>query len=559
MKNNLTEKDIKTINKLAEKYDIKELKINDKEKIFNLKQLCIFDTNIKHIPAAIFKITNLKSLSIYCNNLNRLPKEICDLIKLKELDIISRCLIELPKEIGNLSNIKKLSIYCENLKQLPKEIGDLINLKKLYIYCENLESLPNEIERLTNLEFIRIECENLKQLPKEICNLINLKELSIYCKNLKSLPNEIEKLTNLESIHIESENLKQLPKEIHNLIKLKRFDIDCPNSENFPDGEIVYINNGYDVIPEYPIKHEIKNGRVDILIKSNDKENNEDEENKEKPHCIIIENKLHGAKDEESQLLRYYEACIKDFEVDKIVYLPNLDKKNKPDKQSEEGIPKELIETIIGYNGENKDFHAVLNDSLEEVKLNSNIEWHLLLKHYLKILRLTGETKMDALTEKFYDKIKSEPEEYKKIQLIATMYNDLIKTRLNSLKEEFKGEYKQYWFIKDFYSKRRGINYTIVIDVYADSSYLSLFSREEETANEDNPKSKKKWEQDNKDIEAWLKKHKLFEGFDNGGDYLARWYKGFKFPEEENKLYEFAKKLIECLEEDVESIYNSGK
>ena len=324
--------------------------------------------------------------------------------------------------------------------------------------------------------------------------------------------------------------------------------------------EIVYINNGYDVIPEYSIKHEIKDGRIDILIKSNDKENNEDEENKEKPHCIIIENKLHGAKDEERQLYRYFIACSEKFEVDKIVYLlPNLDKKNKPDEQSKEGIPKELIETIIGYNGENKDFHAVLNDSLEEVKSNSNIEWYLLLKHYLKILRLTGETKMDALTEKFYNKIKAEPEEYKKIQLIATMYNDLIKTRLNSLKEEFKGEYKQYWFIKDFYSKRRGINYTIVIDVYADSSYLSLFSREEETVNEDNPKSKKKWEQDNKDIEAWLKKHKLFEGFDNGGDYLARWYKGFKFPEEENKLYEFAKKLIECLEEDVESIYNSGK
>ena len=46
--------------------------------------------------------------------------------------------------------------------------------------------------------------------------------------------------------------------------------------------EIVYINNGYDVIPEYSIKHEIKDGRIDILIKSNDREN------KEKPHCIII-------------------------------------------------------------------------------------------------------------------------------------------------------------------------------------------------------------------------------------------------------------------------------
>ena len=300
--------------------------------------------------------------------------------------------------------------------------------------------------------------------------------------------------------------------------------------------EIVYINNGYDVIPEYPIKHEIKNGRVDILIKSNDKE---------KPHCIIIENKLHGAKDEERQLYRYFIACSEKFEVDKIVYLPNLDKNNDPDEQSEEGIPKELIKTIVGYNGKNKDFHAVLNDSLEEVKSNSNIEWHLLLKHYLKILRLTGETKMDALTEKFYNKIKSEPEEYKKIQLIATMYNDLIKTRIDSFAKEFNGKnYQNKYFWRYFYSEKRKTDYSLEIYMDNDWSRLQLFSRED---------AKKKSEQDNKDIEAWLKKHNLFDGFYFDGDW--GWYKRFKFPEEENKLYEFAKKLIKCLEEDVESIY----
>lgn len=324
--------------------------------------------------------------------------------------------------------------------------------------------------------------------------------------------------------------------------------------------EIVYINNGYDVIPEYSIKHEIKDGRIDILIKSNDKENNEDEENKEKPHCIIIENKLHGAKDEERQLYRYFIACSEKFEVDKIVYLlPNLDKKNKPDEQSKEGIPKELIKIIVGYNGKNKDFHAVLNDSLEEVKSNSNIEWNLLLKHYLKILRLTGETKMDALTEKFYEKIKTEPEEYKKIQLIATMYNDLIKTRIDYFAKEFNGEfnYKDNYFIKYFQSKKRNTDYAIVIYMDNNWSWLQLFSEEERTATDDNPKSKKKWEQDNKDIEAWLKKHKLFDGFKQ--DENGCWAKEFKFSEEENKLYEFTKKLIKCLEEDVESIYNSGK
>ena len=231
--------------------------------------------------------------------------------------------------------------------------------------------------------------------------------------------------------------------------------------------------------------------------------------------------------------------------------MPNLDKNNDPDEQSKEGIPKGLIKTIVGYNGENKDFHAVLNDSLEEVK--SNIEWHLLLKHYLKILRLTGETKMDALTEKFYDKIKAEPEEYKKIQLIATMYNDLIKTRIDYFAKEFNGEnYKNEYFWRYFYSEKRKMDYCLEIYMYNNYSRLKLFSRED---------AKKKWEQDNKDIEAWLKKHKLLSEFrlpEEGDNTWWRFMKEFKFPEEEKALYEFAKKLIECLEKDIESIY-SGK
>ena len=88
-------------------------------------------------------------------------------------------------------------------------------------------------------------------------------------------------------------------------------------------------------------------------------------------------------------------------------------------------------------------------------------------------------------------------------------------------------------------------------------SWLKLFSREEGTATEDNPKSIKKWEQDNKDIEAWLEKHKLFEGFYFDGDW--KWTKEFEFPKDENALYDFTDKLIKLLEEDVESIYNSGK
>lgn len=296
---------------------------------------------------------------------------------------------------------------------------------------------------------------------------------------------------------------------------------------------------------------EREESKIDILIKT-------------EKNCIIVENKLNWAKDMPEQLFRYYNECKnnKKLEVDKIVYLsPNSWK--QPEEQSIKEIPKELIKTIIGYDGENNDFYTmVLQKSLEEMNNKEPKEWRLLLEHYLKILRQTGETKMDKLTKEFYDKIVNDGKEYEKIELIATMYNDLTKTRINNLISTFSGEnYNNECFYRDFYSEKRGLNYAIDIYIYNDKSLLFLFSREEGTATEDNPKSTKKWEQDNKDIEAWLKKHKLLSEFrlpEEGDNTWWRFMKEFKFPEDEKALYEFAKKLIECLEKDIESIY-SGK
>ena len=278
-------------------------------------------------------------------------------------------------------------------------------------------------------------------------------------------------------------------------------------------------------------------GRIDILIKTDS-------------NCIIVENKLNWATDMPEQLFRYYKICKNDkgLEIDKIVYLsPNSYK--KPSEDSIKEIPKELIKTIIGYDGENEDFYTmVLEKSLKEMDDNEPKEWLLLLEHYLKILRKTGVTKMDALTKKFYEKIKEEPQEYEKVKLIANMYNSLTITRINSLIERFEGRnYANVCFYRDFSSDKRGISYAIDIYIYNDKSLLFLFSREQTTD---------KIEEDNKEIAAWLEKHNLFEGFKKGN--WDRWTKEFKFPEEEDKLYEYTEKLIKCLEEDVESIY-SGK
>lgn len=277
---------------------------------------------------------------------------------------------------------------------------------------------------------------------------------------------------------------------------------------------------------------EREESKIDILIKT-------------EKNCVIVENKLNWAKDMPEQLFRYYGICKDNYglEVDKIVYLsPNSWK--QPEEQSIKEIPKELIKIIVGYDGENNDFYTmVLQKSLEEMNNKEPKEWLLLLEHYLKILRQTGVTKMDTLTKKFYEKIKEEPQEYEKIKLIVDMYNNLTTTRANSLISKFIngkiwGNPPFVYF--DFYIKDKRKNYAINIFVNKyDYSNLYLYSREND---------REKFEQDNKDIEAWLKKHNLFEGFEKDETWYNEWNKNFKFPEEENELYDFTEKLIECLE-----------
>ena len=294
-----------------------------------------------------------------------------------------------------------------------------------------------------------------------------------------------------------------------------------------------YLDNKYEVVRE--------ENKIDILIKTD-------------TNCIIIENKLNWAKDMDEQLSRYYNDCLENnLEVDKIVYLsPN--KSKQPEEHSKRGIPKCKIKIICGYDGEDEDFYTkVIQNSLKDLKNNNESkEWILLAEHYLKILRETGVTKMDKLTEDFYNEIINNPDEYEKIKLIGDMYNNLIATRINKLVSKFQNnaanwDYKYQCFWIDFESKKRGLNYAIDIYIDNDYYYFNLLSRrgEEYTV------------QDNKDIEIWLKKHNLFDGF-----YLKKehtwesrgWTKDFKFPKQEKELHEFTEKVIKLLEEDVESI-----
>lgn len=414
----------------------------------------------------------------------------------------------------------------------------------------------------------------------------NAKDLILVIDNLYSSMNNYNKeVINLIS-NFEEGNIKRY-KEIldkqGNKLKFNIFDIitDKWKRENLHSEILKFLLENYenffnDFLDLIEIKNkeeysnaEITNeeAKIDILIKSEKK-------------AIIVENKINWASDQNEQLARYYKKIKDEYkkEVEKIVYIAPSKGKD-PDEQTfgkDEKIKKEIKDRYIkitGFDGSEKDLVLVycleksrdkLKENLEKTKNNldsENIHKLFFINHYIEILKRTGAGDMSEVELNFFkevmEKYKTDKDIFKKIKYIAEMYNNssnLVITRINNLAEEFKAETGEYWVVKNFYSKRRGINYTITIYVDNDNSYLYLYSSEEEKVEEDNnPKSIKKWKQDNKDIEAWLKKHKLYEGFYFRDDW--RWTKEFKFPEEENELYKFTEKLIKCLEEDVDSIY----
>ena len=398
--------------------------------------------------------------------------------------------------------------------------------------------------------------------PKDLIKVIDNLYSSMNNYNIEV----INLISNLEKENIE--RYKDILKKQGDKLDFNIFDIitDKWKKENF-HSEILkfllenyeeFFNNFLDLI-KIKNKEEYSNAeitneeaKIDILIKSEKK-------------AIIVENKINWAKDMPEQLFRYYNECkySKGLEVDRIVYLsPNSSKEPADDSVKE--IPKELIKTIVGFDGSKNDLVSCLEKSRDKLKENlektkNNLDSEdfnklFFINHYIEILKRTGVGDMSEVELNFFkeviEKYKTDKDIFKKIKYIGEMYNSLTLIRVNNLINKFNGK---NWCNKccyiQFPSEKSGSNYGI--NIYSDNyqySLLQLFSYENS-------------EQDMKDIKTWLKKHKLFEGFyfHNEGDEPKRWTKEFKFPEEENALYDFTDKLIKCLEEDVESIYNSGK
>lgn len=407
----------------------------------------------------------------------------------------------------------------------------------------------------------------------------NPKDLIKVIDNLYSSMNNYNiEVINLIS-NLEKENIKRyedILKKQDKKLDFNIFDIitDKWKKENFHSEILKFLLENYEVFfnnflelinikdkKEY-LNAEITNeeARIDILIKSEKK-------------AIIVENKINWAKDMPEQLFRYYNECkySKGLEVDRIVYLsPNSSKEPADDSVKE--IPKELIKTIVGFDGSENDLVSCLEKSRDKLKENlektkNNLDSEdfnklFFINHYIEILKRTGVGDMSTIKSNFskeiIEKYKNGDNIFEKLNYIIEMCSDDKNKLVPKLPEKIQNDYiiselsnrninmsasgyndgegddKYYYWQYDYtYSSGKNAKWlALYIATYTISeAILGLWAVDDKNKN---------------DIKNVISKvFKKSEDIDN----IINSGLVFKFPNEEEKLFDLVSKLKNAFDE----------
>jgi hypothetical protein len=127
-------------------------------------------------------------------------------------------------------------------------------------------------------------------------------------------------------------------------------------------------------------------------------------------HCIIVENKINNAQDQQRQLPRYYDVMVGEgYQVDAIVYIP-LEQSKHPDMDGWSETDKEHVQPLLCHlPAYTKDGSPnMVDDWISPCILRANnIDCLSALRQYGELVKSLNQNIMDSvIVGKFYDELK---------------------------------------------------------------------------------------------------------------------------------------------------------
>ena len=95
------------------------------------------------------------------------PDSLCNFINLRELSLYDNQIKEIPDSFSNLVNLQHLSLSNNQIKKIPYSFSNLVNLQKLWLGNNQIKEIPISIINLRRLSIFKIDNN-----PIEIVNPI---------------------------------------------------------------------------------------------------------------------------------------------------------------------------------------------------------------------------------------------------------------------------------------------------------------------------------------------------------------------------------------------------